>query len=380
MLKITRGLGAASCLVLPLLLAGCGQSGPEGDQAPDSNSAKEGAAGSEAAVAYISNQNGDISVVDLDSYEVIKSIDPGDGEPRGIGISDDGKWLVTANRGTGDLSIIDRSSGALVKQVPIGENPEFVRVRGQIAFVSFEPEAQGGPPPKPGTPEYEALQKEREEDEDSEPAEIAVVDLDKGEVLRNIIGGIETEGIEFSTDGDHILITNEADNTVTVHRIADGEMIKSIDTSPVGPRPRGVKRSPDGKHYLVSIEFGNQLMVLDKNFEVSKTVPTGKVPYGLTYDRSGTRVYVALAHGNALQVFDAATFKEVGQAATGKRCWHFSFTPNDEHIIVTCGRSHEAVVIDANSLKEVTRITDLQLPWGIVTWPKSVGTLDAPAE
>ena len=358
--------------LLAVLLAACSPSGdPEG-------AAKAPAAVAETAVAYISNQDGDISVVSLDNFEVIGSIDPGEGEPRGIGISDDGKWLVTANRGTGDLSIIDRASGEVSKRVEIGENPEFVRVRGQLAFVSFEPEAEGGPPPKPGTPEYEALQKEREEDEDSEPAEIAVVDLDTGEVIRNIIGGIETEGIEFSTDGEHILITNEADNTITVHRIADGEQVKSIDTSPIGPRPRGIKRAPDGKTYVASIEFGNQLMVLDEEFDPIKAVPTGKVPYGLTFDRSGTRVYVALAHGNALQVFDAATFKEVGQASTGKRCWHFSFTPDDAHIIVTCGRSHEAVVIDANTLKEVSRIGDLKMPWGIVTWPKAPGTLDWP--
>ena len=361
--------------LVSVLLAACSPSGsdPQTPALPAATPEQDA-----PALAYISNQNGDISVVDLDSYKVIREIDPGEGEPRGIGISDDGKWLVTANRGTGDLSIIDRQTGQVEKQVPIGENPEFVRVRGQMAFVSFEPEAEGGPPPKPGTPEFEALQKQRAEDDDTEPAQIAVVDIDKGEVVRNIVGGIETEGIEFSEDGEHILITNEADNTITVHRIADGEQIKSIDTTPIGPRPRGIKRAPHADTYVASIEFGNQLMVLDEHFEPVKAVPTGKVPYGLTYDPSGTRLFVALAHGEALQVFDAATFKEVGSVPIGKRCWHFSFTPDNDHIIVTCGRSHEAIVIDVNTLKEVARISDLKLPWGIVTWPKSMGTLDTP--
>ena len=97
----------------------------------------------------------------------------------------------------GNLSVIDRATGKIVRQIPIGKNPEFVRVRGDIAFVSFEPAAVGGPPPKPGSEEAKKLEEEREK-ENAEPAKIAVVDLKQGKVLRTITGGMETEGIEFS--------------------------------------------------------------------------------------------------------------------------------------------------------------------------------------
>jgi YVTN family beta-propeller protein len=68
----------------------------------------------------------------------------------------------------------------------------------------------------------------------------------------------------------------------------------------------------------------------------------------------------------------------VQNVPTGERCWHFTFTPDDSHILVACGRSNEIVVIDAKTLKPVKRIADKKLPWGIVTYPKSIGSLDMP--
>lgn len=331
----------------------------------------------DAGLAYVSNQKGNITVIDLASLEAVGEIDVGADSPRGIGITADGRWLVVANGESGDISIIDRVSGKVEKRVPIGENPEFVRVRGDRAFVSFEPASVGGPPPVPGSAEDIALREQREE-EGEEPARIAVVDLEQGKVVREIVGGMETEGIEFSADGDKILITNEADETVTVHDIETGELLKTISTKPYGNRPRGVKRAPDGKSYVVTIEYGNKLVVLDSKFDVVKAIPTGEVPYGVAFDRSGERLFVALAKGKALQVFDAKTYKQIKTVPTGDRCWHFTFTPDDSRILVACGRSNEVVVIDAKRLEPVKRIADKKLPWGVVTYPKSVGSLDWP--
>lgn len=343
---------------------------------------KDGASG----MAYVSNQEGEISVIDLATLATVGGISTGASSPRGIGISEDGQYLVTANRDQGNISIIERATGKLARQVEIGKNPEFVRVRGGRVFVSFEPESEGGPPPKPGSPEALALEKKQAEvkekekkgGDDDERAQIAVVDIAQGTVIRRILGGMETEGIEFSADGKNILITNEADDTITVHEIESGKLVKTIDTKPHGPRPRGIKMAPDGKSYVATLELGNKLLVLDDKFWPVKTVPTGDTPYGVAFDRKGERLFVLLAHGKTLQVFDAKTLTPIKEVPTGTRCWHFSFTPDDKQLLIACGRSNEVVVIDATTLTEVKRIEDKKLPWGIVTWPKSVGSLDAP--
>jgi len=328
-------------------------------------------------LAYVSNQNGEITVIDLAKLEPVGEIDVGGGSPRGIGVTADGKYLVSANRDGGDIAIIERESGKLVKRVPIGENPEFVRIRGDYAFVSFEPASVGGPPPAPGSEEAEKLAKQREE-EDEEPARVAVVDLKKGEKIREIEGGMETEGIEFSADGKNIIITNEADENLSVHNIETGKLVKKIDTKKHGNRPRGIKMHPGGKMYVASLEYGNKLVVLDDKYNIKKVVPTGQVPYGLAFDPSGDRLFVALAKGKALQVFDTKTWKPIKEIPIGDRCWHFTYTPDESHILVACGRSHDIHVIDAKTLEPLKTIEDKKLPWGIVTYPKSIGSLDMP--
>jgi len=44
----------------------------------------------------------------------------------------------------------------------------------------------------------------------------------------------------------------------------------------------------------------------------------------------------------------------VKEVATGNRCWHFSFTPDDKEILLACGKSDAVLVIDAEKM-EVTK-------------------------
>jgi YVTN family beta-propeller protein len=327
--------------------------------------------------AYVSNQDGGVSVIDLNTLTSTGSIDVKGEGPRGLAVSENGKQLIVATRENGSVSVIDTSTNEVIKQIPVGKNPEFVRVRGNFAYVSYEPSAKGGPPPAPGSAAAKEAAKEAEDD-DAEPARIGIIDLKLGKKVREIVGGPETEGIEFSKDGKQLVITNEADNTVTVHSMKSGKLLKTIKTHEYGDRPRGVRVSPDGKTYVVTLEYGNKFIVLDRNFKVLRTVDTGATPYGITYDRKGERIYVAANKAKTLEVFDAKTYEKVKEVATGNRCWHFSFTPDDKEILLACGKSDAVFVIDTEKLEVTKQIEDKKMPWGIVTYPKSVGSLDKP--
>jgi len=326
----------------------------------------------EKAVAYVSNQDGGVTVVDLETLKTVRSIDVMGKGPRGLGITSDGKLLITANKDDANISVIDIATGKLVQHIEVGKNPEFIRVKGDKVFVSTEPSSKGGPPPKPG----EAT--DDDDDDDQVPARIAVVDLKQGKKIREIVGGPETEGIEFSKDGKQLIITNEADNTLTVHNIKSGKLVKTILTKKYGERPRGIKISPDGKTFVATLEYGNKFMVLDKNYKVLRTVDTGNAPYGISFDRSGKLIYVSAAKDKLLQVFDAKTYEKVKEAPIGDRCWHFSFTPDDKQLLLACGKSDNILVLDVEMLQKVGEVSDKQLPWGIVTYPKSMGSIDAP--
>ena len=333
--------------------------------------AASGDAASSSGFAYVSNQDGGVSVIDLATMQVTKIFDVKAAGPRGLGITDDGKKLIVATRENESISVIDTSTGEVLQQIPVGKNPEFVRISGNFAYISSEPSAKGGPPPKPGSTEAE-----EDDNEEKIPAKIAIVDLTLGKKVRDITGGPETEGIEFSKDGSKLVITNEADNTVTVHDIATGELLKTIQTHEHGDRPRGIKASPDGNTYLATLEYGNKFMVLDKDFNFVRTVDTGETPYGITFDSAGERIYVASNKSKTLEVYDAKTYVKIKEVTTGNRCWHFTFTPDDKQILLACGKSDAVLVIDVEKLEVTKRIEDKKLPWGIVTYPKAMGSLD----
>ncbi|HPX87700.1 MAG TPA: hypothetical protein PL133_00390 [Methylophilaceae bacterium] len=340
------------------------------NQATDTSTAANNSAVANG-LAYVTSQDAGVSVIDLATMKVVKQIDVKAESPRGIGITDDGKKLIVATRGNDSISVIDTATGEVLQQILIGKNPEFVRVRGNFAFVSSEPSAKGGPPPKPGA-------KEAEDDDDEEkiPAQIAVIDLEQGKKVREITGGPETEGIEFSNDGTKMIITNEADNTITVHNIETGELLKTISTHEHGDRPRGIKASPDGNNYIATLEYGNKFMVLDKDFNFVRTVDTGETPYGVAYDAAGNNIYVASNKAKLLEVFDAKTFVKTKEVTTGNRCWHFSFTPDNQKILLACGKSDAVLVVDANLFTVTNQIEVKNMPWGVVTYPKAMGSLE----
>ena len=324
-----------------------------------------------APFAYVSNQNGGVTVIELDTLEPVATIDIQAKGPRGIGITGDGKYVLTANKDGGNVSVIDTATQEVVKLIAIGKNPEFIRVYRNRAYVSYEPSAGEGKPEAEGGDKSEKEEKKL-------PAGIAVLDLDNWRVIKTMISGPETEGIEFAPDGKLMLVTNEGDNTVTVYNLSTGKLVKTINTTKYGDRPRGIKVSPDGKTYAVTLEFSDKLLLLNRKLEVLKTVPTGGLPYGLAFDRKGKRLFVAAARSKQLQVFDTKSLALIKSIPVGARCWHFSFTPDDARILVACGKSNDVYVIDANTYEPVKTISGLNTPWGVVTYPKAVGSLDRP--
>jgi YVTN family beta-propeller protein len=319
--------------------------------------------------AYVSNQEGGVSIINLNTMETEGSIDIQAKNPRGIGVTEDGNFLITANKDDENLSVIDLKTNQFVKHIPVGKNPEFVRVYKGYVFVSTEPASSGKPPA--------AGQEDDDKDEPKIPARIAVVDLAKGKKIRDIIGGPETEGIEFSKSGKEIIVTNEADNTITVHNFSNGKLLKTISTKKYGERPRGIKVAPNGKYYVSTLEYGNSFIVLDNQFKHLKTIATGESPYGVSFDREGKKLFIATSKAKTLEVYDTTNFEKIKDIPTGRRCWHFSFSPDDKDILLACGKSDEVLVIDAEKLEVTKHIPHKEIPWGVVAYPKAMGTLDS---
>lgn len=321
-------------------------------------------------VAYVTEEEGGISVIDLNTLKVIRRVQPSDIAPRGLAVTFDGKYVITSNKNTRDLAVFSTSPLSLVKRIHIGDSPEFIRINpaGDRLFATFEPSSGGNP----------AEKADSADDDNGPPAQIAsfhVGDWAPGPVST---AGQETEGIEFSRDGKLMLVANESQETIGVFTEGTGAHLRDIDLKSYGIRPRGVRVSPQGNSYAVTMETSGTLLIMDQNFNVIKAVPTAAKPYGLSFDRAGKRIFVSAALAGKLQVFSADSLQLLAEVPTGKRCWHFTFTPDDSRILLACGRSNNVVVIDANSYKPVGTIEGLKMPWGIVTYPRSYGSLGLP--
>lgn len=321
-------------------------------------------------VAYVSEEDGGISVIDLNSLKVIRRVHPTDVSPRGLGVTPDGKYLITANKDTADVAVFSTPRLKLIKRMRIGDNPEFVKLdrAGDRLFATFEPGSDAGPP----------SQDDDEADTNEPPAQIAsfaVGDWNPGPVST---AGKETEGLEFSPDGKLLLVANEAQNNIGVFDETTGAHIRDIDLKPYGIRPRGIKVSPLGTGYAVTMEASGTLLTMDTNFNVLQSVRTAAKPYGVAFDRAGKRIFVSAAMARKLQVFSADSLQLLAEVPTAQRCWHFTFTPDDSKILLACGRSNNVVVVDANSYQPLRTIGGFNLPWGIVTYPRSYGSLGLP--
>jgi YVTN family beta-propeller protein len=328
--------------------------------------------------AYVTNQADGVAVIDLATLKTVRTIAVGK-DPRGIGITPDGRYLVTANQADADVSVIDLQAGDTIRRIGVGENAEFVRISpdGKFAYVTYEPSSSGKPPAQIEKPQNGGKGEKSPKADGAEAAEIAVIDLVKLAVAARLPASLETEGMEFSPDGRDLVVANEGDDTVVVYDLGSGRAIKRIDISQYGKRPRGVKVSPDGSMYLVTLESSDNFLVLDSHYNVLRAVPTGKGPYGVAFEPGGARIWIAAARSGQIQVLDAKTFAPVAAIPVGKRCWHFSFTPDGQKVLVACGRSDALSVIDTGTHQVVSTLTGFSQPWGIVTFPKASGSLDS---
>ena len=321
-------------------------------------------------VAYVSEEDDGISVIDLKSLKVVRRVHPADVAPRGLGVTYDGKCLITSNKDTADVAVFSTPRLKLIKRMHIGDNPEFIKLdpAGNRLFATFEPGSESGPPGAD----------DDDQDSNEPPAQIASFHIGDWAAGPVSTAGEETEGLESSPGGKFLLVANEAQNNIGVFDENTGAHIRDVDLKSYGKRPRGIKVSPQGTSYAVTMEASGTLLTLDENFNVLKFVQTAAKPYGVAFDRSGKRIFVSAAMARKLQVFSADTLRLLAEVPTGQRCWHFTFTPDDSKVLVACGKSNNVVVIDANAYTPLRIIEGFRTPWGIVTYPRAYGSLGLP--
>ena len=336
---------------------------------------------------FVSNErSGDVTVIDGSTDAVVASFPVGK-RPRGIQATPDGQRVfvtlsgsprvapgVDENRAPADktadgLGVIDPVTRKLIDRWHVGSDPEQFAIskNGKFAFIANEDDASA-----------------------------LIVDLNSGQPRGKVKVSAEPEGVAVNPTNGEVYVTCEEKGEVFAIDPAQQRVIAKIDT---GGRPRSVAFVPGGSRAYVACENGGYIAVIDARSHklLSKIqLPTGSLPMGTAISKDGNELYVSTGRGNAVAIVDTEKNEVprspllsargegegeesiVAMIPVGNRAWGIALDPSGSMVYTANGASNDVSVVDVKSRKELRRIKAGDGPWGIAIVPKE-GRLGQPS-
>ncbi len=178
--------------------------------------------------------------------------------------------VYATNEFSGDLSVIDPSSRAVMATVPLGKRPRGVRggQDGKTLYISMT----GSPVSPPGVDESTLPPPDKSADG------IGVFDIASGKVTKVLRGVSDPEQLAVGADG-MLYAPSEDQGSVVEIDPAAGRVVASI---PVGDQPEGVAISPDGKRLFTANGPSGDVTIVDAaGLTVVGKVKAGDRPWGV---------------------------------------------------------------------------------------------------
>ena len=258
--------------IVSLLLASCSQQPRTTEEAADLK----------GTIIVASKSGNDVYFIDRETGETLAVLPTGL-EPHEVEVSDDGRIAVVCNYGNRDnpgntLTVYDVQKGVLDKTIDLGEhtrphgmqwvagtNNLLVTTEGSQSLIVVD------------VKEGVVIQVMDTEEEVSHmvaatndftrafvpsirSGNVAVFDLETGELVDHVYSGEGAEGIDVSPDGAEVWVTNRADNTITIFDTQTLEVLTKLQCADF---PIRAKFTPDGSRYLVSNARSGTIAVFD---------------------------------------------------------------------------------------------------------------------
>ena len=151
--------------------------------------------------------------------------------------------VYVTNETSGDLSVIDATTGTVVGVVPLGKRPRGIAASpdGTTLYVALS----GSPPAPPGVDESTLPPPDRTADG------IGVVDVRQMKLLKVLPSGTDPEVVAVSHDGTRVFVANEDAAKASVVDVATGAILESFS---IGEEPEGVTVQPGADRVWVTSE------------------------------------------------------------------------------------------------------------------------------
>ena len=312
--------------------------------------------------------------------------------------------VFVTNEQSGDLTVIDAATNAVVTTAPLGKRPRGIQAGpgGKFLYVALSgsPSAPPGvdektlPPPdrtadgigeidaetykvarviKAGNdPEQLAISADgtRMYVANEDAAQVSVVDVPSGTVVATVKIGEEPEGVTIRPDGKVVYVTSEEDSAVFAIDTATNQVLKRI---PVGARPRSIGFLPDNSRAYVSLENDGAIALIDSNqhrfmrlikLEGQGNTPKAR-PMGITVARDGSVVYVTTGRFGHLFFVNPAKNAAETSMEVGQRPWGVALLPDGKTAYTANGPSNDVSVVDLAAKSVTKKIPAGRGPWGV---------------
>ena len=117
---------------------------------------------------------------------------------------------------------------------------------------------------------------------------------------------------------------------------------------------------------FVSLERGNEVVVLNPDMTVHKRIETSRRPRDMQFNLAQDKLYVACGDDDSIDVIDLATLEVVDSIPTGPSPEVFTFSPDEKQIYVSNEEDSTMEIIDVASKTVIARVPTGAEPEGVI--------------
>lgn len=254
--------------------------------------------------AYVSNQDGTVSIIDTASRELVGTLSVG-GNPGSLVISPDGTKLYVSQSADNTVSVFDADSGNLIGEpIAVGEYPDAIAADPTGTYVYVANTNSGS------------------------ISAIATAD----NAVTSITVGSAPYALAISSDGNQLYVADFVDGNISVIDTATNTVV--AQPIEVGGSPSALALSADDQTLYATDYYTGSLSIIDLADLDATSAVIGRNPTALAMSADGSRVYVTSRGDNMVSVFDSATGRVVTDINVGNGPGAMAFSPDGSQLYV----------------------------------------------
>ncbi|MDH5752593.1 MAG: protein nirF [Deltaproteobacteria bacterium] len=298
--------------------------------------------------AFLATRNGQLSRIDLTSMEVAGGVFTSENSID-IAISQDGRYIATAEYQPGGITILDAQTLKVVKRIPTSFQHNGQEVPTRVTGIVDAPGNR-----------FVAVQ--------MEGARIMLIDASKPDFpVEHSFPTVDDMPYDamITPDGRFYLVGHIESPRVSIldlHNLNLGvreisllDPGKKYDKGTPFKMPHMASWAVAGNKVFVPLVGEDRLAVLDgESWKFIASVPLRGHPVYAVVSPTGKEIWVSFSgekDDSYIQVVDTRSMKVTKELKIGRRIYHMDFTPRGAYLLVTANLDNKLFLVNANTYK-----------------------------